>query len=64
MITNLLLSDKNPTPVAAIVPKEGSTGWSDTWMVPSSRKHPNCMYMWMNWITTPAVQSQVAAVVR
>jgi putative spermidine/putrescine transport system substrate-binding protein len=61
VITNLLLGDpKSPTPVAAIVPKEGSTGWSDTWMVSSQAKHPNCMYMWMNWITTPAVQSQVA----
>jgi putative spermidine/putrescine transport system substrate-binding protein len=60
VITNLLLSDKNPTPVAAIVPKEGSTGWSDTWMVSSTAAHPNCMYMWMNWITSPDVQSQVA----
>ncbi len=24
------------------------------------RRIPNCMYLWMNWITTPAVQSQVA----
>jgi putative spermidine/putrescine transport system substrate-binding protein len=60
VITNLLVQDKNPTPVAAFVPKEGSTGWSDTWMISSSAKHPNCMYMWMNWVTTPNVQAQVA----
>jgi putative spermidine/putrescine transport system substrate-binding protein len=61
VITNLLLGDpKSPTPVAAIVPKEGSTGWSDTWMVSSQAKHPNCMYMWMNWITKPETQSKVA----
>ena len=29
-------------------PKEGGTGWSDTWMISSKAKHPNCMYRWMN----------------
>ena len=29
-------------------------------MVYSQAKHPNCMYEWMNWITTPKVQAQVA----
>jgi putative spermidine/putrescine transport system substrate-binding protein len=46
--------------VNTVVPKEGSTGWSDTWMVSSAAKHPNCMYRWMNWITSPAVNAQVA----
>lgn len=46
--------------VDAILPSEGSTAWSDTWMVSSKSKHPNCMYMWMDWITSPDVQSQVA----
>jgi putative spermidine/putrescine transport system substrate-binding protein len=40
-------------PVKAILPKEGSTGWSDTWMISSKAKNPNCMYMWMNWIIGP-----------
>jgi putative spermidine/putrescine transport system substrate-binding protein len=40
-------------PVKAILPKEGSTGWSDTWMIASKAKNPNCMYMWMNWIIGP-----------
>ena len=37
-------------PVKGIVPKEGSTGWSDTWMISSKAKNPNCMYKWMDWI--------------
>ena len=43
-----------------MLPSEGSTGWSDTWMIAAKAKHPNCMYKWMNWITTPKVQAQVA----
>jgi putative spermidine/putrescine transport system substrate-binding protein len=61
LITNLLIGDAHPTPVQAIVPSEGATGWSDTWMISSSAKHPNCMYKWMNYIETPSVQAQVAA---
>jgi putative spermidine/putrescine transport system substrate-binding protein len=40
-------------PVEAVLPKEGSTGWSDTWMISSKAKNPNCMYMWMNHIISP-----------
>ena len=53
-------------PVAAspasqgFLPKEGATGWSDTWMISSKAKHPNCMYMWMNWIVSPKVNAEVA----
>jgi putative spermidine/putrescine transport system substrate-binding protein len=42
------------------LPKEGATGWSDTWMISSEAKHPNCMYMWMNWIVSPQANSEVA----
>ena len=47
-------------PVQSTVPEEGSTGWSDTWMISSEAQHPNCMYMWMNHITEPQVQADVA----
>jgi putative spermidine/putrescine transport system substrate-binding protein len=47
-------------PVEGILPKEGSTGWSDTWMVAAKAKHPNCAYQWLNWISSPEVQAQVA----
>jgi len=46
--------------VESTVPTEGSTGWSDTWMVSAKAKHPNCMYQWMDWITSPDVNDQVA----
>jgi putative spermidine/putrescine transport system substrate-binding protein len=53
-----LKSDKRP--VAAVIPKEGVTGWADTWMLSAHAKHPNCMYQWMKWTMTPDVQTQVA----
>jgi putative spermidine/putrescine transport system substrate-binding protein len=46
--------------VDAVVPTEGSTGWSDTWMVSAKAQHPNCMYKWMDWIISPKVNAQVA----
>jgi putative spermidine/putrescine transport system substrate-binding protein len=58
VIANLLEADK--VKVNTVLPSEGSTGWSDTWMISSKSKHPNCMYKWMNWITSPKVQAQVA----
>jgi putative spermidine/putrescine transport system substrate-binding protein len=29
-------------------------------MVDAKSPHPNCAYEWMNWITTPKVQAEVA----
>jgi putative spermidine/putrescine transport system substrate-binding protein len=43
---NLLAADKQP--IEAILPEEGSTGWSDTWMLAKSAAHPNCMLLWMD----------------
>jgi putative spermidine/putrescine transport system substrate-binding protein len=54
------LAQANKAKVDAILPKEGSTGWADTWMIDAKSKHPNCAYEWLNWITTPDVQAQVA----
>jgi putative spermidine/putrescine transport system substrate-binding protein len=58
VIANLLTADK--VPVQTVLPKEGSTGWSDTWMISSKAKNPNCMYMWMNHIVSPKANAQVA----
>jgi putative spermidine/putrescine transport system substrate-binding protein len=58
VIANLLDADK--VPVKTTLPKEGATGWSDTWMISSKAKHPNCMYMWMDWIISPKANAQVA----
>ena len=58
VIANLLEADD--VNVKTTLPKEGSTGWSDTWMLSSEAKHPNCMYMWMNHIVSPQANAQVA----
>jgi len=42
------------------LPEEDATGWSDTWMISSKAKHPNCMYMWMDWIISPQANAEVA----
>jgi putative spermidine/putrescine transport system substrate-binding protein len=57
---NLLQAAKPPVPVKAVKPKEGTTGWSDTWMIYSKAKHPNCMYLWMDYIISPEAQAKVA----
>jgi putative spermidine/putrescine transport system substrate-binding protein len=59
-----LLADGQPVKApgadTGFVPTEGATGWSDTWMIAKDAAHPNCMYKWMNYITSPDVQAQVA----
>ena len=60
VIVNGLTGAKEPVKVAAVLPSEGSTAWSDTWMISSKAKHPNCMYLWFDWITSPEVNAQVA----
>src|SRR5919201_2999604 len=47
-------------PVTEVIPKEGATGWADTWMLAKKAKHPNCAYLWMKYVTTPKVQAQQA----
>jgi putative spermidine/putrescine transport system substrate-binding protein len=59
VIANTIGTD-NKVQVNTVLPKEGSTGWSDTWMVAAKAAHPNCMYKWMDWITSPEVNAQVA----
>jgi putative spermidine/putrescine transport system substrate-binding protein len=59
VIANTINADAK-VKVETVVPKEGATGWSDTWMISSKAKDPNCMYQWMNWITSPKVNAQVA----
>jgi putative spermidine/putrescine transport system substrate-binding protein len=56
--TNTLKAAK--APVADLIPKEGATGWADTWMLSAHAKHPNCAYLWLKWVSTPTVQAQQA----
>ena len=59
VIANLVQADAK-VPIATVLPNEGATGWSDTWMVAAKAAHPVCMYKWMDWITSPKVNAQVA----
>jgi putative spermidine/putrescine transport system substrate-binding protein len=46
--------------IGATIPSEGATGWADTWMLAAKAPHPNCAYMWMQYISTPKVQAEQA----
>jgi putative spermidine/putrescine transport system substrate-binding protein len=56
--TNTLAADK--VPVKDTIPKEGATGWADTWMLAKDSQHVNCAYLWMKHVSTPLVQAQQA----
>ena len=58
VINNLAKADE--VPVEVVLPSEGSTGWSDTWMISSKAQHPNCAYLWMNHIISPEANAAVA----
>ncbi len=47
------LAQANGAKIDAVKPVEGATGWSDTWMISSKAKNPNCMYLWMDQIISP-----------
>ncbi len=47
----------NNVPIASTIPKEGATGWADTWMLATNAPHPNCAYLWMQYISTPKAQA-------
>jgi putative spermidine/putrescine transport system substrate-binding protein len=60
-VDTLALQEKK-VPVTEVIPKEGATGWADTWMLAKKAPHPNCAYLWMKYVTTPQVQAQQALV--
>jgi putative spermidine/putrescine transport system substrate-binding protein len=47
-------------PIGTTIPSEGATGWADSWMLAAKAPHPNCAYMWMQYISTPKVQAEQA----
>ena len=55
VIANVLQGSEPATPIDVVLPVEGSTGWSDTWMLASESAHPNCGYLFMNHIISPEV---------
>ena len=54
--TDLMKGENQP--VEAVLPDEGSTGWSDTWMIAKKAKHPNCMYKWMDHMMSAEANGQ------
>lgn len=54
------LAKANGAKIDSTLHKEGATGWSDTWMISSKAKHPNCAYMWLNHIISPQANAAVA----
>ena len=57
---NVFAAQANKAPVSSVLPSEGATGWSDTWMVAAKTQHINCAYKWLDWIISPKVNAQVA----
>ena len=49
-------------PVAETIPREGATGWADTWMLAKRAPHPNCAYKWMAYVTQPQIEAKQALV--
>ncbi|QZA81945.1 ABC transporter substrate-binding protein [Deefgea piscis] len=47
-------------PIAAVIPKEGATGWADTTMLHSEAKNISCAYKWMAHSLNPKLQSGLA----
>lgn len=58
IIVNLAQGEK--ASVEAILPSEGSTGWSDTWMVAHDAENVNCAYLWADHITSAQTNADVA----
>jgi putative spermidine/putrescine transport system substrate-binding protein len=46
--------------IKAAIPDEGTTGRSDNWMIAASARHPNCMYLWMNYISGATANAALA----
>lgn len=59
VIQNVLESEGAKT--AVVLPEEGATGWSDTWMIAAGAEHPNCAYAWLDYIASPEANAQATA---
>ena len=45
-----------------VVPKEGRSAYSDSWMVVKGAGSNPCVYQWLNWVSTPKAQALAHAV--
>ena len=58
MIANLAQGEK--APVESVLPKEGATGWSDTWMVGAKSEHKTCAYKLIDHLVSPKTNAAIA----
>ena len=58
VIANLAQAEK--APVEVVLPKEGSTGWSDTWMVGAKSQAKTCAYKFIDHIVSPKTNAAIA----
>ncbi len=58
VIANVAQGEK--APVESVLPKEGSTGWSDTWMVGAKSKHKTCGYKLIDHLVSPKTNAAIA----
>ncbi|MEO6143284.1 MAG: ABC transporter substrate-binding protein [Dermatophilaceae bacterium] len=58
VIANIAQADK--APVAVTLPKEGATGWSDTWMVSAKSTKKTCAYLLIDHLVSPKANAQIA----
>ncbi|MBK9726163.1 MAG: extracellular solute-binding protein [Actinomycetales bacterium] len=58
VIVNLTAAEK--APVAAVLPKEGATGWSDTWMVATKSTRKTCGYKLIDHLVSPKTNAAIA----
>lgn len=56
VIQNVLADSGATTDV--VLPDEGATGWSDTWMIASEAANVNCAYAWLDYIASPEANAQ------
>jgi len=47
-------------PVATVIPREGITGFADSWMLAAAAPHPVCAKLWLRYVLTPSVQAKLA----
>jgi putative spermidine/putrescine transport system substrate-binding protein len=49
-------------PVEGVVPREGTTGRIESWLIGARAPHPVCAYRFLDWVGSPAAQALVADV--
>ena len=54
IIYNELASDE----YGIVMPEEGATGWSDSWMINANTEHTTCAYKWLDYIDSPEINAQ------